>query len=146
MQESVLNENMASICCCSVCWEQLCRVRMVDMDQTKRFNVCETNRQITGVLFILTRHLIKTARSSAVRSSSPPMMWLLCCCCSVGGRKMKKKKREGHGLFVCLKSIPTGGRQDGVTLNRTSSLFLEADRSMNELLCLADVCMRAPVD
>lgn len=97
------------------------RAGIADMDQTKGLDVCQTNRRTSGVLFILTRQLIKTASFDPVPPNDVTFLLLLFCS-GVGGGG------EGHRSSVRLMSIPTGGRQDGAA---RFLYFFRADRVMS---------------
>lgn len=102
------------------------RAGIADMDQTKGLDVCQTNRRTSGVLFILTRQLIKTASFDPVPPNDVTfLLLLLSLFCGGGGGE---KRREGHRSSVRLMSIQTGGRQDGAA---RLLYFFRADRLMS---------------
>lgn len=81
-----------------------------------RLPVCETNRQNSGVLFILTLYLIKIAKKQKKSGGvSPIIMSLFCCCfaerseavCSLDADPNRRKR----GLCICavLHDSLTGG-------------------------------------
>lgn len=81
------------------------RAGIADMDQTKGLDACQTNGRTSGVLFILTRQLIKTASFDPVPPNDVTflLLFLLLFCRGRGwgGREREKKEGKVTGrLFV----------------------------------------------
>lgn len=96
------------------------RAGIADVDQTKGLDVFQTNRRTSGVLFILTRQLIKTASFDPVPPNDVTFLLLFLLLFCRGGKK-------GRSQVVCSFDVDSNRWQ--ARRSRASSLFFSGSSS-----------------